>query len=126
VQWLAILASSGVTPVDYAADSITGYILGFGPIGIIALAFAFRWIVPGRSVEKAVEQARTEARADLIAERDRLLEEKREAEEQRDEQLKIAQTQLVPLLVNFTATTTALIPLLQQAVRAQEGHDGTR
>ena len=118
MPWLAVLAAS-VTPVDAAAGSIISYILGYGPIGIIALAFAFRVIVPRSAVDEAKEQARK----DLVEENKRLIAEKAHAEEQRDDALKIAQVQLVPLLIQFTATTGALLPLLQELVSRREGRD---
>jgi hypothetical protein len=129
---LAVLlagSSPGVTPVDTVTSSLVGYVLSYGIVGVCALTFAWlllkgwRLISPAQ-LAAALAGARAEGRDDLIAERDRLLKEKQEAEEQRDDQLKMAQTQLVPLLVNFTATTSALIPLLQQVVRTQEGHGG--
>ena len=114
----AFLASS-VSPVDAATGSVVGYILGFGPIGIIALAFAFRFIVP----RSAVDEAKDQARRDLVEENKRLIEEKGKAEESRDDALRIAQTQIVPLLVTFNATVAALLPLLQELVSRREGHD---
>lgn len=126
MTWLIVIASqalgSSVTPLDAATGSIVGYILGYGPIGIIALAFAFRFIVPRSAVDEAKEQARR----DLVEENKRLIAEKAHAEEQRDDALKLAQVELVPVLVQFTATTTALIPLLQEIVRTQEGRGGSR
>lgn len=117
MTWLALVLSGGpgssVTPIGSATDSIVSYVLGFGPLGIVVLAFAFRFIVP----KGAVEEARKEARTDLLAERDRLLEEKRDAEDQRDEALKVAREQLAPLLTSFVSTTSALIPLLQEIIR---------
>lgn len=123
MQWPALAVHTsiaGVTPIDSAQTSIVGYILGYGPLGLVVLAFAFRWIVPGKSVEKAVETARAEARKDLIAERDRLLAEKREVEEQRDDALRVARDQVAPMLTQFVATTSALVPLLQEIVMSRE------
>jgi hypothetical protein len=120
--WAAIMAlnmSSSVSPVDAATGSIVGYVLGFGPIGIIALAFAFRFIVP----KSAVDEAKDQARADLVEENKRLIAEKQHAEESRDDALRIAQVQIVPLLVSFNATVAALLPLLQELVSRREGHD---
>ena len=121
--WPAILTAS-VTPIDTATGSITTYVLGFGPIGIICLAFAFRFIVP----KSAVEDARQIARIDLEKENERLLAEKRRAEEQRDEALQAVSSQMVPLLQSFVTTTSTLIPLLQEVVvvrrRGGDGPDG--
>ena len=118
MPWLAIFAAS-VTPIDSATGSIVGYVLGFGPIGIIALAFAFRFIVPRSAVDEAKEQARR----DLVEENKRLITEKTHAEEQRDDALRVARDQFVPLLVQFNATVAALLPLLQEMVSRREGHD---
>jgi hypothetical protein len=114
VAWLPLIAAESVTPVGAAAGNIVSYILGYGVLGVVALAFAFRYIVPRGSVDAA--------RADLIAELDRVRAEKIHAEEQRDEALRIAQVQLVPLLSSFTTTTSALLPLLQEVIRHRE-HD---
>ena len=116
---LLIHLASSVSPVDAATGSIVGYVLGFGPIGIIALAFAFRFIVP----RSAVDEAKDQARRDLLKENERLITEKTHAEEQRDDALRIAQEQIVPLLVSFNATVAALLPLLQELVSRREGHD---
>jgi hypothetical protein len=129
VTWLAILLGSGptsVTPVDSAAQSIIGYITGFGALGITSLALAFGWLKPGRTTERDREQARTEARGDLEKELARVIAEKRDIEEQRDAAQAFAQEQMVPLLTQFVATTAALIPLLQEIVREQERHGGGR
>jgi hypothetical protein len=129
VLWLAWTLSQGpssVTPVDNAASSIVGYITSFGVLGVVAVAFAFGWLKSGRATERDRATARNEARADLEAELARTIARAEHAEEQRDEALKMAQTQLVPLLGSFTSTTGALIPLLQEVVRAQEGQRGGR
>lgn len=120
MPWLALALSqvpSPATPVDAATGSIVTYILNFGVLGVAAVALAFGWLVP----KSTVTRARAEARADLEKENARLIAEKEKAEEQRDEALRVAQTELVPLLSSFTATTGALIPLLQEVVRNQEG-----
>ena len=118
--WPSVVATfaASVNPVDSATGSVVGYILGFGPIGIIALAFAFRFIVPRSAVDEAKEQARR----DLVEENKRLIAEKTHAEESRDDALRIAQTQIVPLLVSFNATVAALLPLLQELVSRREGN----
>jgi len=136
VTWLATAlvpaAAPPVSPVDATTGSLTGYILGFGPVGITALALAWllfrgwRLVQPGYDDQVRVS-GRNESRADLLEENRRLIAEKTRAEEQRDEALKIAQTQLVPMLVQFNATVSALIPLLQDLVARREGHErGTR
>lgn len=115
-----IIASGGpgtdVTPIDSATSSIVSYVLGYGLAGLIALAFAFRFIVPA----SVLKEARENARADLKAELERVIAEKQAAEEQRDEALRLAQTQLVPTLISFTAASQSLIPLLQELVNRRE------
>jgi hypothetical protein len=119
MAWLPALlavAPPVVSPIGTATGDIITYVLGYGVLGIVAVALAFGFLVP----KSAVEKARDQARADISAELQRTIEEKRDVEEQRDEAMKIAQTQIVPLLVSFTATATSLIPLLQELVRYRE------
>ena len=108
MPWHYVLAAS-VTPVDAAAGSLVSYILGYGPVGVVVIAFAFRLIVPKGTVDEAVERAR----ADLVAENTRLIEEKREAEEH----LRASSERVVPLLESFVSATGTLIPILQGLVR---------
>lgn len=111
----ALLATS-VTPLGTATGDIVSYILGYGVLGIGAVLLVLRIIVPGKSVNEAVERGR----ADLVTENTRLIAEKTQAEKQRDEALKIATDQVVPLLVQFNASVSALLPILQGIVRTQE------
>jgi hypothetical protein len=112
--------TTNVAPVDAATTSLIQYILGYGVVGIVALAFAFRFVVPRGSVE----EARKLAREDLERENARLIEERNKAETERDAALKIAQDQIVPLLVSFNSTASSLIPLLQDIVRDRESRRG--
>jgi dsDNA-specific endonuclease/ATPase MutS2 len=119
--WLAafVLATGpgdSVTPITAATSDVVTYILGYGVLGIVALAFAFRFIVP----RGTVDQARAEGRADLLKENARLIEEKKQAEEQRDETLRMMNQQVVPILASFTGTAQSLIPLLQALVQQRE------
>lgn len=117
--WLQVLAVA-VTPGGTGADALISYVLGFGPLGVGVVLYTLRVIVPAKAADKAAEQARETARADLVRENDRLIAEKTKAEEQRDAALKIAQEQIVPLLTSFVATSQSLIPLLQELVRRKE------
>ncbi len=122
MPWPATLVAyaASVSPVDSATGSVVGYVLNYGILGVVALAFAFRFIVP----RSAVDSAEARARADLVKENERLIAEKTHAEAQRDDALQVAQTQIVPLLVTFNATVSALLPLLQELVSHREGgHD---
>lgn len=58
--------------------------------------------------------------ADLKAQLERENAEKAQIAQQRDEAVQLAQEKLVPMLGSFTATTTSLIPLLQDLVRYRE------
>ena len=133
--WLPLLAdsvtaiaggASSITPIGAATSSITDYIIGFGPLGIMALAFG--WVLyKGLLVPAARADAeREKARTDLLEENKRLIAEKTRAEEQRDAALHIAQDQLVPLLINFTSATQSLLPLLQQLVSIREDNRDQR
>lgn len=128
--WAATLAahvtSASVTPVDAATGSVLGYLFSYGPVGIFLVALAYllykgwRLVPPGHETQVRAA-ARDEGRADLLKELDRSDARAARAEGQRDESTRFATDQLVPLLVNFNATTAALIPLLQELVRNQEG-----
>lgn len=148
MTWTFILAQGGpgttsVTPVDTATNSFLTYILSFGAIGVFLLVLSWlfwkgwRLVSPAKDAERQAKEdenlarARTEARADLldqIARLERQAEQaqrdKKAAEDALAEQQKFAQVQLIPLLVNFTNATSALIPLLQGLVQHQEGGGG--
>jgi hypothetical protein len=116
--WL--MATGSVSPVSSAASDIVTYILGFGPLGVGVVLYTLRVIVPG----KAVDEARAQARADLMEENKRLIAEKAEAERQRDDARQFAVEQLVPLLGQFTAATASLLPILQELIRDREDRRG--
>ena len=91
-------------------------------LGIVALALALRFLVP----KGAVDDARNEARTDLLAQVDRL---EKDNERLRQDKRRSSTSatrrssspsQLVPLLINFTSATLALIPLFQELVRHRE------
>jgi hypothetical protein len=122
VQAAALLAlwlsgpGTSVTPADSAASSIVGYWLSFGAIAVIAFALFFLYVWPG----KLTARARDEARQDLLEENKRLLARAEHAEQQRDDMSKLMQDRIGPILASFTASATALIPLLQDLVRSRE------
>lgn len=84
--------------------------LNYGVLGMVVVAIFTGWLWAKPAVDR------------LMAERDRLIEEKRKAEEQRDAALSIAQDKIVPLLTTFVGTTQTLIPLLQQIIRESSEH----
>lgn len=90
--------------------------LNYGVLGLLVLAIFFGWVWARPSVDRVLA-TKDETIERLLAERDRLIEEKRRAEEQRDAALAIAQDKIVPLLGSFVSATSTLIPLLQETVR---------
>jgi hypothetical protein len=122
--YLAVAMNHGIAAgTSTASDPITAatsQLLGYGVLGIAVIVLA--WVVYQGSfvTEKAAAERVTAARADLLAENERLRTEKQKAEDQRDAALKVAQEQLVPLLTSFVATSQSLIPLLQELVRNRE------
>ena len=125
--WLAVTGpgTTSVSPIDAATSSILGYVLSFGPLGLIVVVFGWLLWKGYRLVSPEREAAiRAQGRSDLVAERDRLIDEKHNAELQRDEALKVA-SDLAPLLSTFIASTGALIPILQGIIadgRRRGGH----
>ena len=117
MPWLsfALLATS-VTPLGAATGDIVSYVLGYGVLGVGAVLLVLRVIVPGKSVDEAVERGRT----DLVTENQRLIADNARLISERDAALKIAQEQVVPLLTSFVGTTSALLPLLQDLVAMRE------
>lgn len=118
--------AGSVTPADAASGSLVSYVLSYGVVGVAAVVMAglfwkgWRLISPAREAEMR-QAVREEARADLLKDNERTSARADKAEGQRDEAMRFASDQLVPLLTSFTATTSALIPLLQELVRHQEG-----
>jgi hypothetical protein len=98
--------------VKVAADvpqEIAPY-LNYGVLGLVVIGLVMGWLWAKPAVDR------------LIAERDRVIEEKKRAEEQRDAALAIAQDKIVPLLTSFVSTTQTLIPLLHQIIRDGDDH----
>ena len=105
-------------------DAAVSTILGYGVLGIVALALALRFLVP----KGAVDDARNEARTDLLAQverlekdNERLRQDKKAVEDQTGRGAAVHPAKLVPLLVQFTGATSALIPLLQELVSRAPG-----
>lgn len=84
--------------------------LNYGVLGLVVIGLVMGWLWAKPAVDR------------LIAERDRVIEEKKRAEEQRDAALAIAQDKIVPLLTSFVSTTQTLIPLLHQIIRDGDDH----
>lgn len=120
-----IALAAAAAPADDAISKTISTILNYGILGIVALALAFRWLVP----RGAVEEAREQGRADVIAERDRAIARADKAEEKLETQQRLSQEQLLPLLQSFVQSTGTLIPILQGLVRfglpaSEHGRDG--
>lgn len=95
-----------------------------GVLGLIIVGIFSGWIWAKPAVDRLLQERDAQIAA-LTAERDRLIEEKRAVEEQRDAAISIAQERIVPLLTTFLATTQTLTPLLQEIVR-EAGDDHRR
>lgn len=98
--------------------------LNYGVLGLLVIAIFLGWVWAKPSVDRVLEE-KNAAITQLQAERDRLIDEKTQAEEQRDAAVSIAQDKIVPLLTTFISTTGTLIPLLQEVVR-EAGDDRRR
>ena len=119
-MWSAAWAGLTAAANDQGLSAeITPY-LNYGVLGLLVLAIFFGWVWPRPSVDRVVAEKDASIQR-LTAERDRLIEERKRAEEQRDAALAIAQDKIVPLLTSFVSTSGTLIPLLQEIVR--EGAD---
>lgn len=135
MPWLALLSAENPSPTDNVLGPAVSTIAGYGLVGIALLVLGWLYSRGWRLVSPAREkEIREEARADLLTQITQLLtaagrgeQEKRDIRQQLDEQMRFAQSNLVPLLVNFTNATSALIPLLQELVRYREdSSDGRR
>jgi hypothetical protein len=117
---MPFLYTADVTPVDGATTSLVQYIVSFGVLGVVAVAFAFGFIVP----RKTVDRARDEARGDLLKENERLDAAWKELQGKHAELEEFVRAQLVPAVVQFTAVAQSLIPLLQAQIERSRGSDG--
>jgi hypothetical protein len=115
--WAGVTAASGSDP---GLSAEIAQFLNYGVLGLLVLAIFFGWVWARPSVDRVVQE-KDASIARLEAERDRLLEDRARAEQQRDAALSIAQDKIVPLLTSFVSTSQTLIPLLQEIVR--EGSD---
>jgi hypothetical protein len=115
--------SSGSDVLGAAAQTI----LGFGVLGVVALALA--WIVyKGKFIPQERVDALIEAsRADLLREIERLAAditglraELTKTQDQRDAALKFGTDQLAPLLFEFTGATRSLLPILLDLTRGRD------
>lgn len=135
-MWLPYLASFGrlaedSPPATSAPADLLAPFLGYGLCGVLVIVLA--WVLwKGSFVRSDEAKARiaaaaadadkrvAEARADLLAENERLRAERDKADRQREELLRFLQEQLMPMMANFTSATTSLLPVLQ-ALTARGG-----
>lgn len=116
----AALAVAGGSETPAPLDGAVSLVLNYGVLGLVALALVFRWLVP----KGAVEEAREQGRADVIAERDRAIARADKAEERADKAetdlkaaLRFTAERTAPMLEQFVSATSTLIPILQSLVR---------
>lgn len=125
--YLIAAAIAGTEPsAGDGLGAITAPILSTGLVGAFLIILGWLYfrgwrLIPPDKEAAGREAARAEARADLLEERTRVLAEKTKIEAERDEAREFTRAQLIPLLLNFTNATNALIPLLQELVRYREG-----
>jgi hypothetical protein len=95
-------------------------VLGYGILGLVALSLA--WIVYKGSFvpQKRADEMVAAGRADLLRENEQLRAELGKTQEQRDTAIRFIQDQFLPLLGNFTAATSSLLPILQGLTRWRE------
>lgn len=118
MTWLPLSQALADAPIDGSNVSIAGYLFGWGPLGVSLVALGWLMYRGWRLVSPSRETTiRESARADLLTQIERLITEKRQAEEQRDKYLQITQEQIAPLLSSFVSTTSALVPILQEIIR---------
>lgn len=108
--YLSVIASAS-TASTLSGSDIVQVILSAVNLGVLGIVF---WLFIQGHLHTDSEVDR------LGAENARLVEEKHAAEQQRDEAMKLAQSQIVPLLSSFVGTTSALLPLLQDLVAMRE------
>jgi hypothetical protein len=113
VPFLADAPGSGGDVLGAAAQQV----LGYGVTGAVALVLA--WIVwKGSFVpQKRVDEMIAASRADLLREIERLVTEKEKVEAQLAENLRFARDDLAPILFQFNASTSSLLPILQRVVQ---------
>lgn len=116
VPLLAADTTGGADPISAATQTV----LGFGVLGVVALALAYiTWkgsFVPAKRVDELV----VAGRADLLRELEQLRAEKAKVDGQLAEALRFARDDLTPILFQFTSATSSLLPILQQMVYRQQ------
>jgi len=88
------------------SDPLTWINLGLAGVVIVLLLTGWLWAKPAVTA--------------LLAERDRLLEERNECRAQRDAMAELFQDKALPVLGEFLAVTKVLLPALQEVAKHQE------
>lgn len=102
------LRGADSTPTGTDASGLAGW-FNYGVMGLLIIG-----LITGVFYTK---NHITEVRA----ERDRMIDERNRADDQRDAMAETFQTQLLPVLTKFLTTTEALLPLLQRMVERSGG-----
>jgi len=110
-----VLATAGPGSGPLTGADIVQYVITAVNLGVLGIVF---WLFVQGKIHSDSELSR------LTAENARLVAEKTHAEQMRDDLERIARDDLIPLLTSFTATSSALLPLLQDLVRQREGRSG--
>jgi hypothetical protein len=88
-------------------DSVTTWV-NFGVLGLVVLALLTGRLWTKPSVDR------------LLEEKNRAVEERKEADAQRDAMAALLQDRLLPVVSDFVATTRALMPVLQELHELQK------
>lgn len=110
---LPFVADGPSTP-DGVIGAAASTVLGFGVLGILALALTYVVWKGSFTPSKRVDELVAAGRVDLLRENEQLREELARAQAQLAENLRFAKEDLTPILFQFTSATTNLLPILQQ------------
>lgn len=122
--YLAASETPALTAPEIFQDGVA--VLNLGVLGWMCLLFVRNHLHSDGEIDRLVAAHEVEMNRvvtahavvveRLTAENQRLINEKSRAEEQRDDALKLAQSQ-VPIMQNFTAIAGNLLPILQELTR---------
>lgn len=121
-----LLAESNPSSGSDVVGAVAQQFLGYGVVGAVALALAYI-VYKGKFVPRdQVDALVTAGRADLLREIERLVAEKEKVEAQLAENLRFARDDLVPILFQFNASTSTLLPILQRVVQNADDNSPSR
>lgn len=114
----------------FAVDPALDPLLSYGPLGVIFVACFVAFIGGMIYSKKQVDGMRVDwaetlklIREDSASREALLREDLKRVEKQREAAMDVIQDKMLPLLGSFTATTQALLPLLQAAIPVLERSD---